>query len=191
MVEKNYGLFLRRLELKVLKLEVKVLKLKRLELLGLKLKRLELVLMVLKVLMVLMVLMVLIVLMALGAVQALKVLMALGVVQALMVLWATRETDQVAEQIAAQLNLEETLNRVSNHKTSLLTGKLSRILPEDWRGEVEAVRQRLINAKSPSWVINLRTAWCLLELFWAAVHISWDNLGVAVKKETEKYSLRR
>ena len=126
----------------------------------------------------------------------------LGLGLGLLVMWLTRlgedrfmvQLDRLQVQVHQELLTlggKETLNRISKQRTSLLTGKLSHILPEEWRGEVEAVRQRLINAGSPSWFIKFTTAKCLLELLWATVEIYLDNFWLAVRKEADKYSLRR
>lgn len=67
-------------------------------------------------------------------------------------------------------------NTSNNCDAIILTRLLVHILPEDWRGNLEALRYELIAAKKSRWHIRFITAVVLLDMLRGSIRIKLDNL---------------
>jgi hypothetical protein len=61
-----------------------------------------------------------------------------------------------------------------------------RLLPKDWRADLEERLHRLKKANKPLWLIRLKRIQYLLELFWGFVQIKWANIWLPHKNKIEK-----
>jgi len=52
---------------------------------------------------------------------------------------------------------------------------LAKVLPEEWRGELEALRHRWRRQRHPKFLIELRTVLCLLDMLKAFIQIKVEN----------------
>ncbi len=68
----------------------------------------------------------------------------------------------------------------------IMTGFVIKILPEDWIGNLEALRYELIKAKQLRWRIRILTIKALLQMIWAGIKIKIEDLLLPVTTRINK-----
>lgn len=67
-------------------------------------------------------------------------------------------------------------NKTSNTQSNyIITGWVVCVLPEDWRGNLEALRYELITAKNPTWYVRFITVTTLLDMLFGGIRVKWQN----------------
>lgn len=78
-------------------------------------------------------------------------------------------------------------NLLLHRKDIQTTSWLAHALPEDWCGELEALRyQLLIKQKRSNWFVRFITIKCLLEMLWAYLQIKVENIWLSNKNEVTR-----
>lgn len=99
-----------------------------------------------------------------------------------------RNSKEDLQQVNAQIN-EISQKYFSSLAQSELNAKLplwlASKLPEDWRCDLEELRQEWIYSGCSEAVLKLKTTKCLLEMLWATIQIKWDSF---IEKSGEVYS---
>ena len=70
------------------------------------------------------------------------------------------------------------------HQESHIKGWLSKILLEEWRGELEALRYEWLKEGKPELWIKIMTSFCLLGLLKAYLQIKVENIWLPKKKQS-------
>jgi hypothetical protein len=75
------------------------------------------------------------------------------------------------------IRLQTLRNQQPNNLNIHITGWLARVLPEDYRGNLEALRKRWIyDLKLPKWRIRFMTAIVLLDMLWGSFWVKLQDL---------------
>lgn len=84
---------------------------------------------------------------------------------------------QIFMLVVEVIRLQTLPNQQPNNLNIYITGWLARVLPEDYRGNLEALRKRWIyDLKRPKWRVRLMTAIVLLDMLWGSFGVKLQDL---------------